>query len=140
MTKIPYMDPEQLTPDIFDKMNTSFGEHSTHPSMIVGVAMRKGCIELVIDLVSLSDTKQDALLDLQPPKNPFPDPSVWLQHLHVLPPPGTHVLTQACGRFVDKVDSLLFFISQSGVFKKFRAEAVCAESETLQQNFIAANL
>lgn len=96
VTKISPMEPEQLTPQFCANLAISFGQHPTRPSMLVGIALRSGCIELVMDLVSLSeDADKNVLLDTS---LPFPDPSVWLHHLHVLPPPGTQVLTQACGR------------------------------------------
>lgn len=101
VTKIPHMEPEQLSLDFLTQLNNSFSQHPTRPQMIVGMAMQAGCIELVMDLVSLSEgSAEDGDANLDPTQPLFPDPSVWLQHLHVNPPPGTQVLTQACGRWV----------------------------------------
>lgn len=107
VTKIPHMEPEQLKPDFLTQLNISLGQHPTHPCMVVGWAMRRGCIELVLDVVSLSDNADDAAEIDPASQHPFPDPSVWLHHLHVMPPPGTQVLTQACGRW-----AVVFFLQK----------------------------
>lgn len=99
MTKIPHMQPNQLTPGLLAQVGTSLGQ-SICPSMIVGVAIQEGCIELVLDLVSVAgEDGRDPDIDVDPTQHSeFVDPSVWLQHLRVPPPAGTEVLTQACGR------------------------------------------
>ncbi|MEW5297020.1 MAG: hypothetical protein WDW36_000257 [Sanguina aurantia] len=97
VTKIPHMEPHQLPPDFLQLMAQSLSQHPTHPSMIVGVAIRRGCIELSLDLVHLCEAGRDPA-DAGPTQHGFLDPEIWLHHLHVLPPPGTEVLTQACGR------------------------------------------
>ncbi|MEW5315813.1 MAG: hypothetical protein WDW38_007217 [Sanguina aurantia] len=101
VTKIPHMEPHQLPPDFLQLMAQSLSQHPTHPSLIVGVAMKSGCIELVLDVVAITEEGSGAGAgagaDADPAQLGFVDPGTWLHHLHVLPPPGTEVLTQACG-------------------------------------------
>lgn len=97
VTKIPHLEPEQLSPDFLERLSQTLATHPTSPSMIVGFAIRRGCIELVVDLVSMQSAGScDA--DLGGAQLEFLDPAIWLHHLHVMPPAGTQVLTQACGR------------------------------------------
>ncbi|MEW5297021.1 MAG: hypothetical protein WDW36_000258 [Sanguina aurantia] len=104
VTKIPHMEPHQLPPDFLQLMAQSLSQHPTHPSLIVGVAMKSGCIELVLDVVAITEEGSGggaggagAGGGEGPAQLGFVDPGTWLHHLHVLPPPGTEVLTQACG-------------------------------------------
>lgn len=148
------MEPEQLSADFLSLVNASLSLHPTHPCMVVGMSIRPGCIELVLDLVPIppgssldpapdpathisapQQTRSSATAQhshgsvVQAPDQPQEDtmlgatvrqasgpvaetgntylclpedldPSVWLQHLHVQTPPGTRVLSQACGRCV----------------------------------------
>lgn len=97
VTKIPHMEPEDLPPDYLEKLRASLAAHKTCPMAVVGAEVRSGCVELVLDLVSLAEGGAVSA-DWHPIKEGILDPSVWLQHLHVQPPAGTQVLSQACGR------------------------------------------
>lgn len=153
-SKIPHMEPEQLSDDFLTLVNASLSLHPTHPCMVVGMSLRPGCIELVLDLVPIPpgislDPAADSAAHVSAPQQTHSsataqhsvgpvsqdldqsldstllgttarqasgpvaetgntylclpedlDPSVWLQHLHVQTPPGTRVLSQACGRCV----------------------------------------
>lgn len=97
VTKIPDIEPEDLTPDFLLKISASFASHPIHPCMLVGASVRRGCVELVMDLVPMSESSHVSA-NWDPLSQGHLDPSLWLQHLHVNPPRGTQVLSQACGR------------------------------------------
>ncbi|MEW5317454.1 MAG: hypothetical protein WDW38_008747 [Sanguina aurantia] len=97
VTKIQDLEPEDLSDDFLLKISVSLASHPTHPYLMVGASVRRGCVELTMDLVPMS-RNCCAGGSWDPVGGGDLDPALWLQHLHVNPPRGTQVLSQACGR------------------------------------------
>ncbi|MEW5307447.1 MAG: hypothetical protein WDW36_009842 [Sanguina aurantia] len=97
VTKIQDLEPEDLPDDFLLKISVSLASHPTHPYLMVGASVRRGCVELTMDLVPMS-RNCCAGGNWDPVGGGDLDPALWLQHLHVNPQRGTQVLSQACGR------------------------------------------
>lgn len=107
VTNVPHMGSDHLTPAFLEQLCRSLGLHSTCPCLVVGIAMRDGCIELILDLVPLlpegvphkdSGSTHHVMLD----------PVTWLQHLQGPPPVGTQVLSQSAnGRCVTRKHKMI---------------------------------
>lgn len=94
-SKIPHVHLDQLPHDFIQRLNVSLARQSL---MIVGVSLKSGCVELVLDVVS--SARGGGLLPSGSFRSVPLDPSLWLQHLSVQPPPGTEVLSQTGSRYM----------------------------------------